>query len=152
MLFSESQIKAIQHNLGPALVLAGPGSGKTSVIINRLKFLIEDKNINPGNILVSTFSRAAAFEMKSRFLKLTKGSFPSLTFATIHSISYSILRESPKYQNYSLISEKQKSHILKSIIEKLYKYYDNSLFRELSLGISYIKTLKTMKKILNIGI
>ena len=66
MLLSDSQLAAVDHLEGPALVLAGPGSGKTSVIINRVRLLIEKAKIDPSHILISTFSKAAAGEMKKK--------------------------------------------------------------------------------------
>ena len=71
MNYNKSQQQAIRHKDGPMLVLAGPGSGKTAVITQRTKQLIEYENIDPSNILVITFTRAAAQEMKQRFLALT---------------------------------------------------------------------------------
>ena len=71
MNYNKSQQQAIRHKDGPMLVLAGPGSGKTAVITQRTKQLIEYENIDPSNILVITFTRAAAQEMKQRFLAAT---------------------------------------------------------------------------------
>ena len=74
MNFNESQLTAIRFHKGPAIVLAGPGSGKTAVVTMRVKTLIEEYQVNPANILVITFTKAAANEMKERFAKLmTKG-------------------------------------------------------------------------------
>ena len=66
-----SQSRAIAHLSGPMMVLAGPGSGKTSVIVERTAYMTDEGKIPPENILVVTFSRAAAKEMKERFLKFT---------------------------------------------------------------------------------
>ena len=67
MAFSDTQTQAIAHKDGPALVLAGPGSGKTTVITNRIVTLLERYHIPGSRILVITFTRAAAQEMQSRF-------------------------------------------------------------------------------------
>ena len=64
MAFNQSQEEAIHHENGPMMVLAGPGSGKTTVITHRTKYLIEECNIDPSHILVITFTRAAAREMQ----------------------------------------------------------------------------------------
>ena len=69
-----SQQRAIAHLSGPMMVLAGPGSGKTSVIVERTAYMINEGGISPSNILVVTFSRAAAKEMKERFLSLPDSS------------------------------------------------------------------------------
>ena len=71
MSFNDAQKRAIEHVDGPMIVLAGPGSGKTTVITHRVKFLIETAGVAPSGILVVTFTKAAASEMKNRFLKLT---------------------------------------------------------------------------------
>ena len=67
MDLDQAQREAVSHKDGPMLVLAGPGSGKTRVITERTKYLIEDHHIPEENILVITFTRAAAGEMKERF-------------------------------------------------------------------------------------
>ena len=67
MQLNESQHKAVCHDAGPMLVLAGPGSGKTRVITERIKYLIDIVHVNPANIMVVTFTKAAALEMRSRF-------------------------------------------------------------------------------------
>ena len=75
MAFSDTQTQAIAHKDGPALVLAGPGSGKTTVITNRIVTLLERYNIPGSRILVITFTRAAAQEMQSRFFTLYHGRY-----------------------------------------------------------------------------
>ena len=70
MNFNKSQTSAIRHKDGEMIVLAGPGSGKTAVITQRTKNLIKEYKVNPGNILVITFTKAAALEMKQRFIQL----------------------------------------------------------------------------------
>jgi len=70
---SNSQLKAITHGEGPMLVLAGPGSGKTFVIIQRILYLIREKHIQPERILVISFSKASALELKDRFQKQIQG-------------------------------------------------------------------------------
>ena len=81
---------------GPMLVLAGPGSGKTTVITHRVKNLIE-KGVNPSEILVITFTKAAAMEMKNRFLLLAgakevKEAATKVSFGTFHAIFFTILK------------------------------------------------------------
>lgn len=67
MSLNKSQSTAVEHGEGPCLTLAGPGSGKTLVITNRIYNLITKQNVNPSNILVITFTKAAANEMHERF-------------------------------------------------------------------------------------
>ena len=77
---SHTQQRAVSHKDGPMLVLAGPGSGKTTVITQRTRHLIETYRINPSEILVITFTKAAAREMKERFLRLTGADRTQVSF------------------------------------------------------------------------
>ena len=77
MAFHEAQLQAIHHREGPMMVLAGPGSGKTTVITHRVKYLVEQCGVEPGSILVITFTKAAAQEMRKRFEKLRGAGSPS---------------------------------------------------------------------------
>ena len=88
-----SQQRAIAHLSGPMMVLAGPGSGKTSVIVERTAYMINEGGISPSNILVVTFSRAAAKEMKERFLSFTGQQYTPVTFGTFHGVFYGILKQ-----------------------------------------------------------
>ncbi len=87
---NEGQITAIQHGAGPMLVLAGPGSGKTYVITHRIKHLISECKIPPNNILVLTFTKAAALEMQTRAKSLLQDC-AYVQFGTFHSVFYRIL-------------------------------------------------------------
>ena len=89
--FNKGQLRAIEHFKGPALVLAGPGSGKTRVITYRTKHLIENYGVNPSNILVITFTKAAAMEMKQRFLAMTERKYITVSFGTFHAVFFGIL-------------------------------------------------------------
>ena len=71
MDFNQAQMMALEHRDGPMMVLAGPGSGKTTVITHRIKRLLE-AGVDPSGILVITFTKAAATEMKERFLRLAR--------------------------------------------------------------------------------
>ncbi|MBQ7680291.1 MAG: UvrD-helicase domain-containing protein, partial [Butyrivibrio sp.] len=73
---TQAQYRAICHTTGPAMVLAGPGSGKTFVITQRIRYLIQEAGVQPDRILVITFTRAAALEMQQRFMKLTDSGYP----------------------------------------------------------------------------
>lgn len=89
---NEAQRQAVEHTEGPLLLLASPGSGKTTTIMMRIGYLIEVKGIQPSRIKAVTFSRASATDMKERFLRL----FPNLQpvdFSTIHSLAFEVMRE-----------------------------------------------------------
>lgn len=102
---------------GPAMVLAGPGSGKTTVITHRIKNLIEKVEVRPENILVVTFTKAAAISMQKRFSTLMNGGKAQLvTFGTFHSVFYKILRKSRRYEATEILSERQKTDYIREII------------------------------------
>lgn len=88
MGFNKPQQEAIEHNQGPMLVLAGPGSGKTLVITNRIRALIEEQGVNPSNILVITFTKAAATEMRQRFEKMMNQAYLPVNFGTFHAVFF----------------------------------------------------------------
>ena len=116
-MFNKSQIQAISHMDGPAMVLAGPGSGKTTVITHRIKNLIEKAEVRPENILVVTFTKAAAVSMQKRFSTLMNGGKGQLvTFGTFHSVFYKILRKSRRYEATEILSERQKTDYIREII------------------------------------
>lgn len=110
------QREAVQHKDGPMLVLAGPGSGKTFVLTCRIQELIETGGINPGNILVVTFTRAAADQMKERFLKMAGQGYTAVSFGTFHSIFFRIIRYAYQYQGSQIIREEQKYALMREII------------------------------------
>ncbi len=118
MSLSKSQSRAIAHKTGPMLILAGPGSGKTLVITNRIKYLIEHGHIAPQKILVITFTRAAAWEMQERFYKIMGERAYPVTFGTFHSIFFGILRRAYHYTGSNILREEQKKQILQEILEK----------------------------------
>lgn len=116
-MFNKSQIQAISHMDGPAMVLAGPGSGKTTVITHRIKNLIEKAEVRPENILVVTFTKAAAISMQKRFSTLMNGGKGQLvTFGTFHSVFYKILKKSRRYEATEILSERQKTDYIREII------------------------------------
>ena len=116
-MFNKSQIQAISHMDGPAMVLAGPGSGKTTVITHRIKNLIEKAEVRPENILVVTFTKAAAISMQKRFSTLMNGGKGQpVTFGTFHSVFYKILKKSRRYEATEILSERQKTDYIREII------------------------------------
>lgn len=116
-MFNKSQIQAISHMDGPAMVLAGPGSGKTTVITHRIKNLIEKAEVRPENILVVTFTKATAISMQKRFSTLMNGGKGQpVTFGTFHSVFYKILRKSRRYEATDILSERQKTDYIREII------------------------------------
>ena len=114
--YSSNQKKAIEHGAGPLMVLAGPGSGKTFVITHRIKYLIEGPGINPAHILVVTFSRAAAKEMKDRFEKLCSKSL--VTFGTFHSVFFNLLKTAYGFSSEQIASDELRYTLIKELIKR----------------------------------
>ena len=110
------QAEAIAHRDGAMLVLAGPGSGKTYTITQRIRCLIEEGGVEADSILVITFTRAAAEEMKGRFFRLTEGKFYPVNFGTFHAIYYHILKSAYHYQSGNILSEHEKRELLKTVL------------------------------------
>lgn len=115
--FSIAQKRAVNHYKGPCLVLAGPGSGKTTVITHRTKNLIEKFGVNPSNILVITFTKAAAVEMQERFEKLMEGQRLPVSFGTFHAIFFKILKYAYNYSAQNIIREEDKYRLVKTLTD-----------------------------------
>ena len=116
--FNHQQRLAVEHVDHPCLVLAGPGSGKTTVITHRTKKLIEEEGISPSNILVITFTKAAAMEMQQRFLQLMGGKRLPVSFGTFHAVYFQILKYAYNYRAENIIREEKKYEILRNIVHK----------------------------------
>lgn len=132
---NEAQALAIEHASGPMQVLAGPGSGKTYLIIRRISHLIRRHGISPDNILVITFTKAAAQEMKNRFVHLTEGRYPSVCFGTFHAVYFSILRQSGN-GTLKLAAMKEKRSCMKHILNLLAIEEEEELIGKLLKAIS----------------
>lgn len=141
MQFNNSQLKAVKHKTGPMLVIAGPGSGKTTVLTARIRNLIEEYSVNPANILVITFTKAAANEMKSRFNNMM-GRSTNVTFGTFHAVFFMILRAAYNYSVDSIIKEDVRQNIIKQAIERSRLEPDdlNEMISNITGEISRVKT------------
>ena len=141
MRISEAQSRAIAHGEGPAMVLAGPGSGKTLVITNRTKYLIEHYGVRPEEILVITFTKAAAAQMRERFEQLTGGKRYRVTFGTFHAVFFQILKYAYHYTASNILREEQKYRILGEIADymKLEFEDEKEFLSDLASEISLVK-------------
>lgn len=118
MSLNEAQKTAAAHFKGPCLVLAGPGSGKTLTIAKRIEYLIKVYKVRPEEILVITFTKYAAGEMKRRFFQIMGSEEYPVNFGTFHSVYYWILKWAYGLDNRSLLTEKEKYGLLRQITEK----------------------------------
>lgn len=139
---NEAQRAAIQHISGPALVLAGPGSGKTTVIINRLSVLASRFG-QPNRLLSVTFNRTATLEMQKRYEKnvlCMSSEVKSPHFSTIHSLCYKIVKETEETAMFQLIEGTNSFTSPKSILNSIYKEINGRFISENDLDkiISWI--------------
>lgn len=128
---NKEQERAIRHHEGPAMVLAGPGAGKTYVITNRVKTLIEEYEVPPEKILVVTFSKAAAVEMKERFEAMAEGRRLPVRFGTFHSVFFQILRAAYHYEAKDIVTQALKYRFLEEALRDIdYEVDDRREFLE----------------------
>lgn len=139
---TKRQEEAIGHTAGPAMVLAGPGSGKTFVITQRIYRLITSQGADPAHILVITFTKAAAMEMQERFQRLTGQKALPVWFGTFHAVFYHILRQSAQYRGYTMITETEKRKLIRDIIRqyKRFLYLQEEDIEEILTAVSGYKT------------
>lgn len=140
-IYSEQQRQAIRHVEGSMLVIAGPGSGKTTVITERIKYLIESAGVSPADILVITFTRAAAREMESRFHELIRGREYHVRFGTFHSVFFWIIKTAYNLNSSDVISDDEKKNVLERILKQISVQYDNKedIISSVLAQISYVK-------------
>ena len=123
MQANKQQQRAIAHNTGPALILAGPGSGKTFTTVERVRYLIEVHHADPSHILVITFTKAAARQMRDRFFTRMDNQFFPVTFGTFHAVFFHILKTSCHYNGSSILKEKEKREYLRAALLTLPKKF-----------------------------
>lgn len=144
-----NQRLAVCHEMGPMLVLAGPGSGKTTVLLCRILRLLERGLARPGQILALTFSRAAAEEMKDRFRK-AKGA-EGVAFGTFHGMFFRILRSKYGWSVERVFQEEERRTVLRGILEEAkwdipdLEEYISVFFSQLSLMNSELENINTFE-------
>ena len=120
---SEIQEAAVVHKNGPAMIIAGPGSGKTRVIANRVSYLISQHKVLPERILAVTFTNKAADEMRERCIALTNQ--PGVNISTFHSLCVSLLREYGTRinvePNFSIYDDSDQLRLVKRILKDMNK-------------------------------
>lgn len=137
------QSEAVSLPIGSAMIIAGPGSGKTTVLTNRVRYMIKELNIPPDEILVITFTKAAALQMKKRFEEISGDYYP-VTFSTFHSLFFSIITDASNNE-VSLITPKEKLNILVSVLKERQICFDGVNLSSLLAEQSLFKTKKSGK-------
>lgn len=140
---NERQREAVLHTEGPLLILAGAGSGKTRVLTHRIAYLIEEKDVFPGNILALTFTNKAANEMKERIANLLNDDVDNMWVGTFHSICVRILRrdiDKIGYErSFSIYDRDDQITLMKECIKE--KNIDNKMYNERAM-LNAISSLK----------
>ena len=139
MDLSMSQRQAVEHFRGPCLCIAGPGSGKTLVLTERIGYLIREHGVSPQNILVVTFTRDAAMSMQKRFSeKFSVHPLPA--FGTFHSIFFNILRREGRIDAKDIISGRKSLAILSYVVNECgINSRSENFYPKLLRTISYYK-------------
>ena len=119
MSLNHAQTEAVAHNEGPCMVLAGPGSGKTLTIAKRIEYLIMKYKVRPEEILVITFTKYAAQEMKERTRRICGPSSYAVTFGTFHGIYYGILKWAYRLEPSNLLTDEEKYRMLRTLLPKV---------------------------------
>lgn len=132
---NDKQKEAVLTTEGPVLVSAGAGSGKTRVLTHRIAYLIEEKSVNPWNILAITFTNKAANEMKERIEGLVGPDASSIWVSTFHAMCVRILRREAGYlgyqSNFTILDQGDQLVLMRQILKNL--NIDNKQFREKDL-------------------
>lgn len=130
---------------GPCQVLAGPGSGKTLTIVNRVRYLIEECHVKPEEILVITFTRYAAAEMKTRLCALMGRQDIPVTTGTFHGIYYGILKWAYRFGPQNILSEEEKYQILRSVVgrQEMEVFDEEDFLRDIAEEIGKVKNNRT---------
>ena len=118
------QKEAVLHTEGPLLILAGAGSGKTRVLTHRVAYLIDEKQVNPWNILAITFTNKAAGEMRERVDQLVGFGAESIWVSTFHSTCVRILRRHIEYLGYTTNFSIYDSDDQKTLMKQVFKVMD----------------------------
>ena len=141
---NNEQFSAVMHDKGPLLLLAGAGSGKTRVLTHRIAYLIENRDVNPWNILAITFTNKAAKEMRERVDNIVGFGSENIWVSTFHSTCVKILRrwiDTIGYdRNFTIYDTDDQVSLIRRIMKDLKMTSDKQLKPK---SMSWLKLLKT---------
>lgn len=148
------QKEAVLHTDGPLLLMAGAGSGKTRVLTHRIAYLIEEKEVNPWNILAITFTNKAAKEMKERVNAILASGGEDVWVSTFHSMCVRILRRDVDFigynRNFTIIDSSEQLTLMKRILKELNidpkKYDPRSILGTISQAKNSLQTPQNFAK------
>ncbi|MBU3196121.1 ATP-dependent helicase [Clostridium algidicarnis] len=133
----EYQKNAVTTKEKNLLIISAPGSGKTTVIVNRVNYIVKELNVNPNNIVVITFTRSAAQNMKERYLNMTKDTNAPF-FGTFHGLFYKICNR--YYGNIKIIEQRDTYRIINNVLVKYLDEIGEEKVREVLNDISILKS------------
>lgn len=149
---NEAQCEAVMHGEGPAMVVAGPGSGKTLTIIRRLLYLIYERKVPADKILVITYTKEAALSMQDKFYEqknllafkqqVNQG---YVSFGTFHSYFYQIIKNIKKYSEYQLITPQEKYKLAKLVLKEFTDEVSDFVIRRFLEQVSFYKNTGRQK-------
>lgn len=148
------QKEAVLHTDGPLLLMAGAGSGKTRVLTHHIAYLIEEKEVNPWNILAITFTNKAAKEMKERVNAILASGGEDVWVSTFHSMCVRILRRDVDFigynRNFTIIDSSEQLTLMKRILKELNidpkKYDPRSILGTISQAKNSLQTPQDFAK------
>ena len=147
-MLNENQKLAVEHYMGPCLTIAPPGSGKTKCLVERVANLIKEHHVLPDNILVLTFTKDAACEMKDRFCREYFSYEKMPFFGTFHSLFYNILKEDAGLSGAKILSQNQSVFLLKEAMKACHIQENNlnplELIKEFSRCINQNVSFETI--------
>ena len=152
---NDEQRKAVLASDGPLLILAGAGSGKTSVLTTKVAYLIKEKGVNPKNIVAITFTNKAAKEMKERIIKLVGSDGYNIQISTFHSFGLRIIKENYEKlgydKNFTIIDSDDSLTLIKKILKELNidsnRYNPKFIKNQISSSKNEMVTPESYKKI-----
>lgn len=141
---NDAQKQAVTHWKGPLLALAGPGSGKTLVITKRIEYLIRQADVDPSQILVITFTKAAAEEMRERFLKQMPSKGRRVTFGTFHAVFFMVLKHAYHFEASNIIREEERVQFMRDRIYAMSLDFEDEaeLIQDVFSEISHVKNAR----------
>lgn len=131
---------------GPLLLLAGPGSGKTFTITQRILYLIRERRITPEKLLVITFTREAALSMRQRFAQISPQEVHTVNFGTFHSVFYQILLQSGRISSGNILNDRQKRDLILPILKKITDCKKRSAEEVTELAGNYLAAIGLLQK------
>lgn len=144
MILDKEQTAAASHFTGPMLLLAGPGSGKTTVLTARIYHLIEHFKVQPFSILVLTFTKEAALSMQKKFIRISRGNidgYSDVVFGTFHSVFLRILLKEKQFSDFKIVTGTPRMNLLRESVSVNHIDYSDSAesLERLSGDISFMK-------------